>query len=143
MRILILFTAMALASGVATAQSDRSLIRDGNRSYKNSKYADAEVSYRKALEKNKEFREGPFNLGDALYKQGRFGEAADQYNIAASRTKNAGEKAQALHNLGNSLLKSQKYPESIGAYKEALKLNPAKTDREKIQALLNRMGGAM
>jgi Ca-activated chloride channel homolog len=128
MNKVILLIAVVLASGIATAQSDRSLIRDGNRSYKNSKYADAEVSYRKALEKNKEFREGPFNLGDALYKQGRFGEAADQYNIAASRTKNADERAQALHNLGNSLLKSQKYPESIGAYKEALKLNPKDLD---------------
>jgi len=128
MRILVLFVLLVLVSAVACAQSDRSLIREGNRSYKGSKYADAEVSYRKALEKNKEFREGPFNLGDALYKQGRFGEAADQYNIAASRTKNADEKAQALHNLGNSLLKSQKCPESINAYKDALKLNPKDLD---------------
>ena len=128
MKQLLLIVVFVLTVTVVYAQSERSLIREGNRAYKDNKYADAEVSYRKALEKNKEFLEGPFNLGDALYKQGRFGEAAEQYQIAATRTKDADEKAQALHNLGNSLLKSQKYPESIAAYKEALKLNPRDVD---------------
>src|SRR5258706_8221287 len=110
------------------AQSDRSLIRDGSRSYKEKTSTDAEIDYRKALEKNREFREGPFNLGDALYKQERFAEAAEQYNIAATRATDPVDKAQALHNLGNALLKSQKFPESIGAYKEALKQNPRDMD---------------
>jgi len=110
------------------AQSERSLVREGNRLYNGSKFADAEVNYRKALEKNKEVQQGPFNLGDALYKQGRFGEAAEQYNIAASRSGDASVKAQAYHNLGNALLKERKLPESISAYKEALKLAPKDAD---------------
>ena len=114
--------------GLAQGQSERSLIREGNRLYKDNKFADAEVNYRKAVEKNKEFREGPFNLGDALYKQGRFGEAAEQYQLAVTRTKDVAEKAQSYHNLGNALLKSQKIPESIAAYKEALKLHPNDLD---------------
>ncbi|HEV8539432.1 MAG TPA: tetratricopeptide repeat protein, partial [Bacteroidota bacterium] len=128
MRALVWFGTVFLGLSIASAQSERSLVREGNRAYENSKFSDAEVNYRKALEKNREFREGPFNLGDALYKQGRFGEAAEQYQIAATRTKDAGEKSQALHNLGNSLLKSQKYEESIDSYKEALKLNPGDAD---------------
>src|SRR5437867_2338031 len=128
MKTLVMSGLFILCIASVNAQSERSLIREGNQAYKDNKFTDAEVSYRKALERNKEFREGPFNLGDALYKEGRFGEAAEQYQVAAARTKDAAERAQALHNLGNSLLKSQKYPESIAAYKEALKLNPHDVD---------------
>ena len=112
----------------ARAQSERSLVSDGNRMYRDKKYADAEASYRKALEKNKELQQGAFNLGDALYKQERFGEAAEQYTISATRAADARTKAQAYHNLGNALLKGQKLPESIAAYKDALKLNPSDAD---------------
>ncbi len=38
--------------------------------------------------------------------------------------KNDSEKAKLYYNIGNSLLKSQKIKESVGAYKESLKLNP-------------------
>ena len=127
---------------VADAQSERSLIREGNRSYKENKFTDAEVNYRKALEKNKELGQGIFDLGDALYKQGRFGEAAEEYGSAAAKATDSNVKAQALHNLGNAQLKQQKVPESISAYKEALKLNPGDEDTkynlEYAKALLKR-----
>ena len=108
----------------ASAQSERSLVSDGNRMYRDKKYSDAEASYRKALEKNKELQQGTFNLGDALYQQERFGEAAEQYNLSASRASDPKIKSQSYHNLGNALLKGKKLPESISAYKDALKLNP-------------------
>lgn len=108
----------------ASGQSDRSLVRDGNRLYESKKYADAEVNYRKSLELNKEMLHGPFNLGDALYRQDRFDEAAEQYRAAAAKTDDPRIKAEAMHNLGNSMLKAEKYQESIASFKEALKLNP-------------------
>ena len=115
-----------ILSGLVTAyaQSDRSLVRDGNSSYRENKFSDAEVSYRKALEKNRETREGIFNLGDALYKQERFAEAAEQYRTATTKLQDAPTRAKAYHNLGNALLKDQKLTESIVAYKDGLKLNP-------------------
>jgi tetratricopeptide (TPR) repeat protein len=131
-----------LVSAALHAQTERSLIRDGNRSYKENNFTDAEVNYRKALEKNKDLTPGTFDLGDALYKQGRFGEAAEAYGSTAAKVDNPGLKAQALHNLGNALLKEQKLPESIGAYKEALKLHPNDADTkynlEYAKALLKR-----
>ena len=131
-----------MLSTASYAQTERSLIRDGNRSYKENKFTDAEVNYRKALEKNKDLTPGTFDLGDALYKQGRFGEAAEAYGSVAEKAGNSGLKAQALHNLGNALLKEQKLPESIGTYKEALKLNPNDADTkynlEYARALLKR-----
>lgn len=106
------------------SQSERSLVREGNRAYEKQQYADAEVNYRKALEVQRDFQQGIFNLGDALYKQERFEEAAEQYRNVAAKTMNPTTRAQAFHNLGNALLKAQKLPESIEAYKEALKHNP-------------------
>jgi Ca-activated chloride channel family protein len=128
MKHILLFVALSLYSVCVNAQSERSLVRDGNRSYKENNFTDAEVNYRKALEKNKEFSQGPFNLGDALYKQGRYGEAAEQYRIASTRNNDVGTKSQAYHNLGNAMLKEKKLPESIAAYKEALKLSPKDID---------------
>ena len=113
-----------LVSVPAHADSERSLVRQGNRQYDSKQYTDAEVNYRKALEKNNKLREGQFNLGDALYKQGRFEEAEKQFRLSAESAPDAASRAQAYHNLGNALLKSKKLEDSIQSYKQALKLNP-------------------
>lgn len=110
------------------AQSEQKLIRDGNKSYDNKKYSDAEVAYKKSLSKNQKSYEGNFNLGDAYYKQGKYDEAAKQFDMVRTQKKDKNADAAALHNLGNTLLQSQKYQESIDAYKQALKLNPKDED---------------
>ena len=100
MRIFLTLFIALLWMTVVNAQSDRSLIREGNQMYKKDKYSDAEVSYRKALEKNKELKQGAFNLGDALYKQERYGEAAEQYRIAAQNHKDAETKSPSAYDPG-------------------------------------------
>jgi Ca-activated chloride channel homolog len=128
MRTFLIICIFLLATAGAAAQSERTFLRDGNQLYKQNKYSDAEVNYRKALEKDQAVKQGPFNLGDALYKQDRFGEAAEQYSLAASKLKDPDQKAEALHNLGNALLRAKKIPESIASYQNALKLNPSDAD---------------
>jgi len=120
------FWLITVSSGLA--QSDKKLIREGNKSYDNKKYSDAEVSYKKSLGKNQKSYEANFNLGDAYYKQGKYDEAAKQFELLKSETKDKKTEAAALHNLGNTLLKNKKYQESIDAYKQALKLNPNDED---------------
>lgn len=112
----------------AHADSDRSLVRQGNKLYDTKQYSEAEVNYRKALEKNTKLREGQFNLGDALYKQGRFEEAEKQFRMSSQAAPDSLSRAHAFHNLGNALLKQKKFEESIGSYKQALKLNPNDQD---------------
>ena len=92
--------------------------------YKEQKFADAEVNFKKGTEKNPESFEAKFNLGDAYYKQERYDEAIKSFQSAFVNARSDEERAKLYHNVGNSLLKSQKIKESIGAYKEALKLNP-------------------
>lgn len=112
----------------AMAQSERKLIRKGNKLYESGKYSDAEINYRKSLEKNKNSFSGTYNLGDALYKQKKYEESASQFNNSMNLSKDKNLLANNFHNLGNALLQSQKYEQSIEAYKNALKLNPEDND---------------
>jgi Ca-activated chloride channel homolog len=121
---------LLLASGDSlNAQSERKLIRDGNKLYESKKYSDAEVAYRKSLEKNKESFAGNYDLGNAYYKQQKFDEAQSQFQKSLqSKNLSQEEKSKIYHNLGNTLLEAKKFPESIEAYKNALRMNPKDND---------------
>jgi Ca-activated chloride channel family protein len=68
--------------------------------------------------------QGNFNLGDALYKQKKFDDAAQHFTDIGSSANNSAVKAGAYHNLGNTLMQSKKYQESIDAYEKSLLNNP-------------------
>lgn len=121
-------TALAFMASAASGQSGRSLIREGNSHYKDEKYSDAEVSYRKALEKEGSLVQGHFNLGNALHKQGKFDEAVKEYENAIASAKEKETKAYAQYNIGNSYLREQKYEDAIKSYIEALKVRPDDED---------------
>jgi len=106
------------------AQTDKKFIRQGNREYEKSKFSDSEISYRKAVDKNKQSPNALFNVGDALYKQNKFEEAGKQFTENVSENYDKSKKSAGLYNLGNSLLKANKLQESIEAYKSSLKLRP-------------------
>jgi Ca-activated chloride channel homolog len=116
---------MILAFSVpASGQSEKKLVREGNREYNKKKYSDSEISYRKAADKNKNYPDAVFNSGDALYRQNKFEEAGKQFMQTASMNEDKEKKSEAIYNLGNSLLKANKVEESIEAYKNSLKINP-------------------
>jgi len=120
----LLFIVFISTCNVLFAQSTRSLVNEGVELYNEQKFADAEVNFKKGAEESPNNFEAKFNLGDAYYKQERYDEAMKTYQSAFVDAKNDLEKSDIYYNIGNSLLKSQKLKESIGAYKEALKLNP-------------------
>lgn len=106
------------------AQSVRSLVNKGNDLYSKGKYTDAEVNYRKALEKDQTLLPGKFNLGNALHKEGKLDDAIKQYEATLQSGTPAATRAKAHYNIGNSYLKQQKYQEAIHSYVESLKLSP-------------------
>lgn len=124
MKQFIIVIYIVLQGSVVFAQKEKRDIHNGNKLYQQQKYAEAEASYRKSVEKTKESVAGNFNLGDALYKQKKFDNAAQKFNEIATTSDNKSVKAQAYHNLGNSLLESKKLEESIEAYKKSLMNNP-------------------
>lgn len=113
-----------LPAQAVLSQSIRSLNNSGVDLYKKDQFADAEVKFKKGLEKTKENFELNFNLGDSYYKQERYDEAVNAFQNSLAYTEDDLLKSKAFYNIGNSLLKSQKIKESIEAYKNSLKLNP-------------------
>lgn len=124
--LIMLFLLFAIS--VANAQPAQKLVRSGNNAYNNGHFKDAEIDYRKALTKSPKSQKAAFNLGNSLYKQQNFDEAASQYmKLSQSESKEV-PKNNVYYNLGNSLLENKKYKESIDAYKMALRQNPKDED---------------
>ncbi|KXK44953.1 MAG: Tetratricopeptide repeat protein [Bacteroidetes bacterium ADurb.Bin141] len=119
---------MLLIPFMGMAQNEKSLVRKGNRDYKKGDFSEAELQYRKSIEKNNKTQEGKFNLGDALYKQGKYDEAAGTFQNLSNEKPDKDLKAKSFYNQGNALLKAEKYQESANAYKESLKINPNDED---------------
>ncbi|OFX42346.1 MAG: hypothetical protein A2046_11030 [Bacteroidetes bacterium GWA2_30_7] len=104
------------------SQKDKQLIRDGNKKYNNTKFDDAELSYRKAIENNPKSFDAAFNLGDALYRQGKYEEAANQFQALSNEDVDKETLSKVYHNLGNSYIQNKKLKEGIEAYKQSLRL---------------------
>lgn len=123
--ITIAVAALMLAQMQAYAQEGTSkLIRQGNAQYKKQQYADAEASYKKALERNNKSVEGNYNLGNSLYEQKRFDAARQQYANTIKSATGKVVKADASYNIGNTFMEDKKWEESIKSYKNTLKANP-------------------
>ncbi|NLA48034.1 MAG: tetratricopeptide repeat protein [Bacteroidales bacterium] len=108
----------------AYPQGDKKYIREGNREYEKENYADSEIAYRKALDKNNASGNAVFNIGNALYKQKKYEDAGRQFSNNYEMNDDRRKKSASLYNLGNSLLMADRVPESIEAYKGSLKLDP-------------------
>lgn len=111
----------ALAAG---AQTDRQYIREGNKQFRIGDYAKAEVSYRKAVEKNPKNPQAAFNLGNALMAQKKDSAAVQQFEQSARMETNPLRKSAAYHNMGVICQTHKMYDDAIEAYKNSLRLNP-------------------
>ena len=109
---------------LAWPQADKKYIRQGNREYDKNKFSESEISYRRAIDKNKESANAVFNSGDALYKQKKYDDAGKQFVQNHDMNDDRTKKSASLFNLGNSLLMANKIKESIDAYKGSLRLDP-------------------
>ena len=118
----------------AFAQKERKYIRQGNKEFENVNFENSEVSYRKAVDlEEKKSHEPAFNVGDALYKQEKYEDAIEQFNSLADVEVSKEEKAKIYHNIGNSLLQSNKLQESIDAYKNNRNKTKIKINKIKIK----------
>jgi tetratricopeptide (TPR) repeat protein len=120
----ILMSALMLAPLLLYSQPEKGTVRSGNKAYLKNNFSEAEIKYRKAIEKNQASFHAHYNLGNALYKQDKMEEASRQYQAAANMAPDKNLAARDFHNLGNSYFKQQNFKESIEAYKQSLRLNP-------------------
>ena len=126
-----------LFANLLHAQQVDKIIKTGNDLYKQKQYEEAEIEYRKALEKDSSNTTAQFNLGNSIYRVGKTPEASTVFNDIASKEKNTEMRANAFYNDGVMLTRQQKLEESIEAYKNALRNNPTdKEARENLQKAL-------
>lgn len=131
-RSMIWVSALALCAGTLSAQkAERKNVREGNKLYESEKYTESEIAYRKSLEVNPRSTEGTYNLGNSLYKQGKFPEAAEQYQLIAGQGEKLAQTAEGkarlsevYHNMGNIFMNGKDYGKAVEVYKQSLRLNP-------------------
>jgi Ca-activated chloride channel family protein len=107
------------------------------------KLAEALKSYEQAAEAEPASGRIPFNKGAALYRQGDYSKALEEFQKAAAGGSNAEDReleARAHYNAGNSLVRMSEQQKAaprgaldllgrgVDAYRRALQLDPALTD---------------
>lgn len=126
-------------SAKASAQSAASYISKGNVFYLELEFALAEAQYRQALDISPKNEEAKYNLANALMQQKKYKAAIEMYDGVTSSNKQS-IRSSAYYNSGVAYSKQKDLPNSIEAYKAALRINPADKDaRENLQKALTEL----
>ena len=94
-------------------KTERTEIRRGNKEYKSNNYVGSEIDYRKALDSNPSSLTATYNLGNSLYKQGKYSDAIKEYEKVVMSETDDKKLSEAWHNLGNSYFMEKNLPKSI------------------------------
>lgn len=127
--LLMLLSTLVRAQGETAPEGDKQYYtREGNKMYAQKRYNKAAEYYNKGADTDPASLAAAFNLGDTYYRQGKYEEARQQFDLLTARNLSADTMSLIWHNLGNSLLQLKEYEKSIEAYKKALRYNPADDD---------------
>ena len=121
----IILTVLAFLAGTAAfAQVDRREVRRGNREFRRGDFAQADISYRKALLKDSLSFAANYNLANTQYRQGNYPEATAQLQKIAAQAPLSPHAADYFFNLGDAALAQQDWPGAIEAFKQVLLRQP-------------------
>ena len=121
----ILYIVLLLNSVLIFGQEKDKNLYNGNQSFKEKKYADAEADFRVTeSKKSPKKATAGYNLGNSVYRQNQQGEAQIRYIQALEHAKTKEEKHRIYHNLGNTFMLDKNYEAAAEAYKNALRNNP-------------------
>lgn len=130
----------AMPAGASAQGKGRAKVLEGNALFAEGKYDEANNAYRDAQLDNPTSPIIDYNIANTLYEKRNYEEAIKLYDKVTKNARDPDLLEQAYYNLGNALFRVNKLPESILAYKEALKLNPddedAKYNLEYVRARL-------
>jgi Ca-activated chloride channel homolog len=113
---------------LVTAQDENAAIREGNKQYKQGQFEQALPAYQKAVAQNPKNAIARYNLANARYRTGNLPEAEKSFDELIEKIPEKDYKEKGYYNKGVTLTKQKKLSESIEAYKDALKLDPADED---------------
>ncbi len=120
--VLIIFMAAAVY-----ADEYRDLMNKAEKQYRKQEYPASADLYKQAEVVRPDDPTATFNNGAALYKSNDFEKAKERFAQAAAKSKDKA-KAESYYNLGNTFYRSQDYASALGAYKEALTIDPKNQD---------------
>ncbi len=113
-----------IVSSATFAQNDRRYIVQGNKLFREGQFDQAEVAYRKAIEKNPRNPQAHYNLGNSLMAQKKDSAAVQSFQKSTELETSKIRKSMAFHNMGVVCQQHKMYGEAIEAYKNSLRLNP-------------------
>ena len=108
---------------LAYAADVSSLMRQGNGLYNRGKYDEALSRYQMAEVLEPDATAIHFNLGNALFRLGRYQEAARELELVMI-DKKPERRANAMYNMGNVVFKAGQLDPAIKAFAGALAINP-------------------
>lgn len=130
-KIIVFFLLLLVCGPLLFAQEDRKKQREAGKfqeeaqqALEENDFASAEVAYRKAIARDPEDQTAHYNMGNMYYSHELPSQAERRYRQAAEIAEDKKERHRAFHNLGNSLMRQEKYDQTIEAYKEALRNDP-------------------
>lgn len=121
----IVYIVVLLISSVLFSQEKDKNLYNGNQSFAQKNYTNAEADYRVTESKKSPKKAvAGYNLGNSIYRQNQPGEAQIKYIQALESAKTKSEKHKIYHNLGNTFMLDKNYEAAAEAYKNALRNNP-------------------
>lgn len=134
-KLICLFIIGSFSNFVMAQLNEKLELNEGVKSYEQGDYKTAEQHFLNSFNENPEYSTAIYNAGNAAYLDGNFESAREYYDQYINTIENKNEKAEALHNIGNTYLKNFKekkdgksLAESINFYKESLRNNPSDED---------------
>ena len=131
--LVLALAAPAAARADSSRVTDEVLLRpsrltaEGRRQYRDGNAPKALDAFTKAAAARPGDPRAQLNLGDALYKSGKFDEAQARYESLAADARSP-LAASARYNLGNTLFQKKDYAGAARAYRDALRLTPGDAD---------------
>ncbi|WP_425153033.1 tetratricopeptide repeat protein [Candidatus Palauibacter sp.] len=120
-------------------QAGRGETREGNRLYEEGRFAEAHEKYLEALLEAPDSPIIRFNDGNALYLGENYDSALESFR-AAVESGDPQLAAAAWYNLGNTLYRQGALPESLEAFKQALRADAADIDaKHNLERVLEQM----
>lgn len=132
----LLILSVILIGAVLTLPHTATGANAGEKAFQEGDY-DAAVEYYQSVLEDREIPEASYNLGNALYKQGKLEESVRAFERSLA-INSPGEKAQVMYNLGNAMANAQKYQQSAAFYQRALELQPDDRDAKYNLELIRR-----
>jgi len=122
------------------AQDAQDELRRGNELYRQQQFRESEDAYAAAEKKDPKDLKSKYNKANAIYRQNKQTAAIRELDDLSFKTGDNKLKAKAQYNKGVILSAQSKLQESIDAYKNALRLDPAdKQARENLQKALKEL----